>query len=155
MPPGMSVLCRHSKARPLLTIKVSIPRGGLMSYETLFKELSFRNLKVKNRIFRSNISGRFDNYDGSGNQARINWETKFARRRRSHHKLIRSGQHSRSHHPQLCDDQQRRQNPVLENVGQSSSRTRLQIHTPTQPLRATARHRGCRKRIQTRVKLDR
>ena len=50
-----------------------------MSYETLFKELSFRNLKVKNRIFRSNISGRFDNYDGSGNQARINWETKFAR----------------------------------------------------------------------------
>src|ERR1044072_7749468 len=50
-----------------------------MSYETLFKGLSFRNLKVKNRIFRSNISGRFDNYDGSGNQARINWETKFAR----------------------------------------------------------------------------
>jgi 2,4-dienoyl-CoA reductase (NADPH2) len=34
---------------------------------------------VKNRIFRSNISGRFDNYDGSGTQARINWEVKFAR----------------------------------------------------------------------------
>jgi 2,4-dienoyl-CoA reductase (NADPH2) len=25
------------------------------------------------------MSGRFDNYDGSGNQARINWETRFAR----------------------------------------------------------------------------
>jgi 2,4-dienoyl-CoA reductase-like NADH-dependent reductase (Old Yellow Enzyme family) len=50
-----------------------------MKFETIFQELSFRNLKVKNRIFRSNVSGRFDNYDGSGNQARINWEVKFAR----------------------------------------------------------------------------
>lgn len=47
--------------------------------DTLFQPLEFRNLKVKNRIFRSNVSGRFDNYDGSGNQARINWELKFAR----------------------------------------------------------------------------
>jgi 2,4-dienoyl-CoA reductase-like NADH-dependent reductase (Old Yellow Enzyme family) len=36
-------------------------------------------LVMKNRIFRSNISGRFDNYDGSGGYARINWEEKFAR----------------------------------------------------------------------------
>jgi 2,4-dienoyl-CoA reductase (NADPH2) len=51
-----------------------------MRYESIFRELSFRSgLRVKNRVFRSNISGRFDNYDGSGNQARINWETKFAR----------------------------------------------------------------------------
>jgi 2,4-dienoyl-CoA reductase-like NADH-dependent reductase (Old Yellow Enzyme family) len=47
--------------------------------DILFTPLEFRNLTVKNRIFRSNISGRFDNYDGSGNQARINWELKFAR----------------------------------------------------------------------------
>jgi len=47
--------------------------------DVLFEPLQFRNLTIKNRIFRSNISGRFDNYDGSGNQARINWETKFAR----------------------------------------------------------------------------
>src|SRR5689334_19865446 len=47
--------------------------------DVLFEPLKFKNLTVKNRIFRSNISGRFDNYDGSGNQARINWETKFAR----------------------------------------------------------------------------
>src|SRR5687767_2172685 len=50
-----------------------------MAYEAIFKPLHFRNLTIKNRILRSNISGRFDNYDGSGNQARINWETKFAR----------------------------------------------------------------------------
>ncbi len=50
-----------------------------MPGDIIFTPLQFRNLTVKNRIFRSNISGRFDNYDGSGNQARINWEVKFAR----------------------------------------------------------------------------
>jgi 2,4-dienoyl-CoA reductase (NADPH2) len=50
-----------------------------MEKDIIFQPLEFRNLTVKNRIFRSNISGRFDNYDGSGNQARINWEEKFAR----------------------------------------------------------------------------
>jgi 2,4-dienoyl-CoA reductase (NADPH2) len=47
--------------------------------DAIFQPLAFKNLTVKNRIFRSNISGRLDNYDGSGNQARINWEVKFAR----------------------------------------------------------------------------
>jgi 2,4-dienoyl-CoA reductase (NADPH2) len=47
--------------------------------DLLFEPLRFRNLTIKNRIVRSNIAGRFDNYDGSGNQARINWELKFAR----------------------------------------------------------------------------
>lgn len=50
-----------------------------MPNDPILEPLEFRNLTVKNRIFRSNISGRFDNYDGSGNQARINWEEKFAR----------------------------------------------------------------------------
>jgi 2,4-dienoyl-CoA reductase (NADPH2) len=50
-----------------------------MAFEPIFQPLRFRNLTVKNRVFRSNIAGRFDNYDGSGNQARINWETKFAK----------------------------------------------------------------------------
>ena len=50
-----------------------------MAKDILFEPLQFKNLTVKNRIFRSNLSGRFDNYDGSGNQARINWEVKFAR----------------------------------------------------------------------------
>src|SRR5437762_9153236 len=47
--------------------------------DTIFTPLRFRNLTIGNRIVRSNISGRFDNFDGSGNQARINWELKFAR----------------------------------------------------------------------------
>ena len=50
-----------------------------MADDPIFQPLRFRNLTVKNRLFRSSISGRWDNYDGSGTQARINWETKFAR----------------------------------------------------------------------------
>ena len=50
-----------------------------MSAGTIFEPLRFRNLEVKNRIFRSNVAGRFDHYDGRGTQTRINWELKFAR----------------------------------------------------------------------------
>jgi 2,4-dienoyl-CoA reductase (NADPH2) len=50
-----------------------------MPYDTIFSPLSFRNLTIKNRICRSNVAGRFDNYDGTGAQARINWEVKFAK----------------------------------------------------------------------------
>jgi 2,4-dienoyl-CoA reductase-like NADH-dependent reductase (Old Yellow Enzyme family) len=50
-----------------------------MDQDVIFQPLKFRNLTVKNRLFRSNVSGRFDNYDGSGSQARINWEESFAR----------------------------------------------------------------------------
>jgi len=50
-----------------------------MAYTKIFEPLSFRNLTIKNRILRSNVAGRFDNYDGTGAQPRINWEVKFAR----------------------------------------------------------------------------
>ena len=49
-----------------------------MENDIIFQPLEFRKLTVKNRLFRSNISGRFDNYDGSGNQTRINWEESYA-----------------------------------------------------------------------------
>lgn len=47
--------------------------------DAIFQPLQFRNLTVKNRVLRSSISGRFDNYEGSGTRTRINWELKFAR----------------------------------------------------------------------------
>ena len=50
-----------------------------MERDVIFEPLTFKNLTVQNRLFRSNISGRFDNYDGSGTQTRINWEESFAR----------------------------------------------------------------------------
>lgn len=45
----------------------------------IFQQLQFRHLTVKNRIFRSSVTGRWDNYNGSGTQARVNWENKFAK----------------------------------------------------------------------------
>lgn len=53
------------------------PRGG--ATDPIFTPLRFRNLTVKNRVFRSSISGRIDNYNGSGTQARVNFEERFAR----------------------------------------------------------------------------
>ena len=50
-----------------------------MSDDILFQPLRFRALTVKNRLMRSNISGRIDNYNGSGTPARVAWEAKFAR----------------------------------------------------------------------------
>lgn len=49
------------------------------STNVIFSPLEFRNLTVKNRVFRSSISGRIDNYNGSGTPARVNWEERFAR----------------------------------------------------------------------------
>ena len=50
-----------------------------MAYNAIFSPLKLRSLEIKNRILRSNAAGRFDQYDGTGAQPRINWEVKFAR----------------------------------------------------------------------------
>ena len=34
---------------------------------------------MKNRVFRSSLAGRFNNYDGTGTQTHVNWDLKFAR----------------------------------------------------------------------------
>lgn len=49
-----------------------------MTEVSVLSPLIMKNLQVKNRVFRSNISGRWDNEDGSLTQTRINWETMFA-----------------------------------------------------------------------------
>ena len=48
--------------------------------DPLLSPLAFRALELPNRVLRSSAAGRFDDYDGSGTQARINWEVRFARR---------------------------------------------------------------------------
>jgi 2,4-dienoyl-CoA reductase-like NADH-dependent reductase (Old Yellow Enzyme family) len=45
----------------------------------ILEPLQLGTLRVKNRIFRSSLGGRWDNYDGSGTDVRINWDVKFAR----------------------------------------------------------------------------
>jgi len=45
----------------------------------IFREWRLGGLALKNRLLRSSISGRIDNYDGSGTPARVHFEERFAR----------------------------------------------------------------------------
>jgi 2,4-dienoyl-CoA reductase-like NADH-dependent reductase (Old Yellow Enzyme family) len=50
-----------------------------VSTTTVFEPLRLGGLELKNRVLRSSVAGRFDDYDGSGTRVRINWDVKFAR----------------------------------------------------------------------------
>jgi 2,4-dienoyl-CoA reductase-like NADH-dependent reductase (Old Yellow Enzyme family) len=50
-----------------------------VSAEAIFEPLELGPLTVKNRVLRSSLGGRWDNYDGSGTSVRINWEVRYAR----------------------------------------------------------------------------
>jgi 2,4-dienoyl-CoA reductase-like NADH-dependent reductase (Old Yellow Enzyme family) len=65
--------------KPIPLERLTTRRSGFASDDIIFTPLKMRNLTVKNRVLRSSISGRIDNYNGTGTPARINWEVKFAR----------------------------------------------------------------------------
>jgi 2,4-dienoyl-CoA reductase (NADPH2) len=50
-----------------------------MTDSVIFQPLEFRHLTIKNRVLRSSLAGRFNNYDGTGTRIHINWDLKFAR----------------------------------------------------------------------------
>ena len=125
-----------------------------MAFEPIFQPLKFRNLTVKNRIFRSNVSGRFDNYDGSGNQARINWEVKFAKGGVGAIVSSFVPVHLRGRIvPNYAMIDHDRHIPFWRALGQRGARARLQVHPAAQPRRPAARYSG--HRVPDRPELDR
>jgi 2,4-dienoyl-CoA reductase-like NADH-dependent reductase (Old Yellow Enzyme family) len=54
---------------------------GLLSAagDVIFRPLPLGKLTLKNRVLRSSLAGRFNNYDGTGTQTHLNWDLKFAR----------------------------------------------------------------------------
>lgn len=54
-------------------------RAEASDVDLIWSPIEFPNLSLKNRLLRSSISGRIDNYNGSGTLARINFERRFAR----------------------------------------------------------------------------
>ena len=47
--------------------------------DPIFQPLTINGLTLKNRVVRSSLGGRVDYYDGSMSEARIAWDTRFAR----------------------------------------------------------------------------
>ena len=47
--------------------------------DPIFQPLAINGLTLKNRIVRSSLGGRVDYYDGSMSEARLAWDTRFAR----------------------------------------------------------------------------
>ena len=45
----------------------------------IFEPLRLGPLPLRNRVLRSSVGGRWDTYDGSGTEVRIDWDVKFAR----------------------------------------------------------------------------
>ena len=110
-----------------------------MAFEAIFQPLKFKNLTVKNRVFRSNISGRFDNYDGSGNQARINWEVKFAKGGVG--AIVSSFvpvQLRGRIVPNYATIDHDRHIPFWRAVGKRGARARLPVHPPAEPCAAVS-----------------
>ena len=50
-----------------------------MPAEAIFEPLALGPLTVRNRVLRSSVAGRFDDYDGAGTQVRVGWDLRFAR----------------------------------------------------------------------------
>jgi 2,4-dienoyl-CoA reductase-like NADH-dependent reductase (Old Yellow Enzyme family) len=50
-----------------------------VSWDVISRPLELGPLMVKNRVLRSSLGGRWDNYDGSGTPVRVNWELRYAR----------------------------------------------------------------------------
>jgi 2,4-dienoyl-CoA reductase-like NADH-dependent reductase (Old Yellow Enzyme family) len=68
-----------SVVKPAPSNGYEVKRAHPADVEAIFQPLGIGRLRIKNRLIRSSISGRIDNYDGSGSRARVNFEERFAR----------------------------------------------------------------------------
>ena len=109
---------------------------------TIFEPLAFRTLEVKNRVFRSSLAGRFNNYDGTGNQAHVNWDLKFARGGVGAIISSNAPVHPRGLIvPNYAHIDRDETDPLLARGRPARARARLPLHRPARLLGTAARHR--------------